>query len=232
MNTTSGFSGRAGLDQSDLAKYRSYVPDVNDVIWQPLYDYQLYPTAGALNFSFFSVPQGGGATSAFTAAAGVKTLQDTNMQLQGQLGAGNQFLVMGIEVEFWTSNVPGLFLAVAPTLAQQARNWDDVYTVLRNGLLTFTIQNRVYAQDTPLMKFPTQTGLEGVAESSGTVAAVYAQTEYAVASGLSYNIVPVLIKENQAFNVNISFPAAIATPSGQDCRIGVRLCGKLIRNAQ
>lgn len=232
MNPSIGFSGRAGLDQADLVKYRSYVPDTNDVIWQPLYDYQLYPTAGALNFQFFSAQRGAGATSAFGAAAGVKTALDTNMQLSGQLGAGNQFLVVGIEVELWTSALPGFFAAVAPTAAQQARNWDDVYTVLRNGYLDFQIQNRPYAQDTPLMKFPPQTCLEGVAESSGTVAAVYAQTEYASGGGLAYNIVPVLIKENQAFSVNISFPAAIATPSGTDNRIGVRLNGKMIRNAQ
>jgi hypothetical protein len=232
MNPSIGFGGRQGLDQADLAKYRSYVPDVNDVIWQPLYDYQLYPAAGALNFNFFATPQGQGATSAFGAAAGVKTIQDTNMQLAGQLGAGNQFLVMGIEVELWTSNLPGLFAAIAPTAAQQARNWDDVYSILRNGVLTLNIQNRIYAQDAPLMKFPTQTGLDGVAESSGTVAAVYVQTEYAVGNGLAYNIVPVLIKENQAFGVNINFAAAIASVSTSDLRIGVRLNGKMIRNAQ
>lgn len=232
MKGSTGFSGRQGLDAADLAKFRSYVPGIDDVIWQPLYDYQLYPTAGAQNFNFFAQPRGAGATSAFGAAAGVKTDFDTNMQLSGQLGAGNQFLVLGIEVEFWTSNAPGLFAAIAPTAAQQGRNWDDVYTILRNGFLRFTIQNRPYAEDAPLMKFPTQTMLDGIAESSGTVAAVYAQTEYASGAGLAYNIVPVLITQNQAFSVQVLFPAQIATPSGADCRIGVRLNGKMIRNAQ
>lgn len=232
MNPSSGFSGRQGLSPEDLQKYRSYVPNVDDVIWSPLYDYQAYPAAGQQLFTFFSAQKGAGATSAFGAAAGTKTSFDTNMTLSGQLGAGNQFLVLGIEVEFWTGNLPGLFAAIAPTAAQQAQNWDDVNTVLRNGILELSIQNRVYASDTPLMKFPTQTMLDGVADSCDTVAAVYAQTEYATGAGLSYNIVPVLITQNQAFQVTVAFPALIPLPSGTAGRIGVRLNGKLIRNAQ
>src|SRR5262245_7977055 len=112
-----GFNGRSGLSSEDLARYRSYVPGVDDVIWQPLYDYQTYPTAGALAFNFFAVQQGAGTTSAF-GGAGTKTALDTNMQLSGQLGAGNQFLCLGIEVEFWAGSSPASQTAAQPTNAQ------------------------------------------------------------------------------------------------------------------
>lgn len=234
MDGSMGFSGRKGLEKAQLDMYRSYVPGVDDVIWQPLYDYQTYPLAGAAaGFTFFSVPKGAGATSAFGAAAGVKSLLDTNMQLSGQLGAGNQFLCMGVEIEFWPGSVPGLQTAAQPTDAQTAQQADDVYSVLRNGYLELQIQNRPYVQDAPLMKFPTQTCLTGwSAVTNGANATAAIQHGYASGYGLAYNIVPVLITQNQAFSVIVTFPAAIALPSGVDGRIGCRLNGKLIRNAQ
>lgn len=233
MNPSIGFSGRHGLDQTDLQKYRSYVPGVDDVIWQPLYDYQLYPNAGQQAFRFFVQPQGAGATSVFGAAAGAKNLLDTNMQLSGQLGAGNQFLCMGVEVEFFPGSLVGLQTAAQPTDAQTAQQADDVYTVMRNGFLELSIQNRPYIQDAPLIKFPTQTQLTGwsaVANGANATAAI--QHGYASNSGLAYNIVPVLITQNQAFVVTITLGSSLALPSGVDGRIGVRLNGKLIRNAQ
>jgi len=227
-----GFSGRTGLTPEDLAKYRSYVPGVDDVIWQPAYDYQTYPTAGALAFNWFTLLRGTGTTSAF-GGAGARTNQDTNMQLSGQFGAGNQMLVLGIEVEFWPGSVPGLQTAAQPTDAQTSQQPDDVYSVLRNGILSFSVQNRPYLEDGPLIKFPTQTYLTGFAAvTNGANATASIQIAYASGCGASYNIVPVLLRENQAFQTSITFPAVIATPSGVDGRMGVRLNGKLIRNAQ
>lgn len=227
-----GFSGRTGLSQDDLIKYRSYVPGVDDVIWQPLYDYQTYPTAGALTFNFFAVQQGAGTTSAF-GGAGTKTALDTNMQLSGQLGAGNQFLAMGIEVEFWAGSLPASQTAAQPTTAQISQGTNDVYSVLRNGGLLFTVQNRPYNQDAPLLKYPSQSRLDGWSSASnGANATASIQVNYAASEGAAYNVVPVLLMQNQAFSVVITFPVVIATPSTVDGRIGVRLNGKLIRNAQ
>lgn len=229
-----GFRGRTGVKSTDLQKYASSMP-VRDAIFSPLYDYQAYPTAGALNFTFFAVPQGGGTTSAL-GATGVKTLADTNMQVASQLPRGNRFLCIGIEVEFWPGNTPGLRLAAVPSDAQFARNWDDTYNVLRSGYLTLNVQNRIFAQDAPLMKFPTQTRLTGVAtynQNDTTAATIgFGQIEYATACGAGYDITPVLLESTQAFTVNINFPAVVATPSGSDARLGVRLVGKLIRDAQ
>ncbi len=227
-----GFNGRTGLSQDDLARYRSYVPGVDDVIWAPLYDYQTYPTAGALQFNFFNQQKGTGVTSAF-GGAGARTILDTNMQLSGQLGAGNQFLVMGIEVEFWAGSLPALATAAASTQAQLSQQINDVYSVLRNGVLSFSVQNRPYVEDGPLMKFPTQTRLYAVAATTnGANATAQANVLYASGEGMSYNIVPVLLVQNQAFQCAVTFPALIATPSTVDARIGVRFNGKLIRNAQ
>lgn len=228
-------SGRKGVTAAQIAQYRSTVPNVADSIFSPLYDYQEYPAAGLLGFTFFALPQGQGTTSAL-GATGVKTLADTNMQAAGVLPRGNRFLVKGIELEFWPGSTPGLRLAAAPTDAQFARNWDDAYNVLRSGSLTFNVQNRVYAQDSPLMKFPTQTRLTGVAtynQNDTTAATVgFGQIEYATSCGAGYNIVPVYLESTQFFNVTVNFPALVPTPSTVAGRIGVRLVGNLVRDAQ
>lgn len=223
---------RRGVNSADLERYKTTLP-LQDAIWNPLYDYQTYPNAGALNFTFFSVQKGQGTTSAF-GGAGAKTILDTNMQAPGQMPAGNKFLVEGIEIEFWPGSTPGLNAAAAPTAAQFARNWDDVYTVLRNGALVFNIQNRDYVTDAPLMKFPTTTRLTGVAAYSETAnaTATFGQIEYAAGVGAAYSITPVLLDSNFAFSVVVSFPALIPLPSAVDGRIGCRLAGRLIRNAQ
>ncbi len=126
--------------------------------------------------------------------------------------------------------------ALLPTAAQLARNWDDVYNVLKAGSLTLNIQQRVYAQDAPLMKFPPQTRLTGVAtvtQNDTTAATVgFAQIEYATACGAGYSIIPVYIESTQFFNVQILFPALVPTPSTVDARWGVRLLGNLVRDAQ
>lgn len=221
-----GISGRRGVTPEQLAQHRTTVAGVADAVWSPLYDYQTYATAGALTTNFFAVPAGQSG----------KTLADTNMQVAGQLPRGNRFLCVGIEVEFWPSNSPGLRLAAVPTDAQFARNWDDVYAVLKSGFLSLNIQQRVYAQDAPLMKFPPQTRLTGVAtynQNDTTAATVgFGQIEYATACGAGYSIIPVYIESTQFFNVQIQFPALVPTPSGQDARWGVRLLGNLIRDAQ
>jgi hypothetical protein len=220
---------RRGVKPEDLERYKTTL-NIQDAIWNPLYDYQLYPAAGALNFAFFQVPKGQGATSAF-GGAGAKTILDTNMQAPGQMPAGNKFLAEGIEVEYWPSVLPGR-AGVAAAAATMGSNWNDVYSVLRNGALTFTIQNRDYCTDAPLMKFPTTTRLAGIAAYSETTATTFGQFDYAAGVGAAYSITPVLLDSNYAFTVNVTFPALIPTVSTTTGRIGVRLAGRFIRNAQ
>jgi hypothetical protein len=230
-----GIQGRKGVTPEMVAAYKTTVAGVADAIWSPLFDYQTYPLAGSLGLNFFSVPQGQGTTSAPN-ATGVKTLADTNMQVAAQLPRGNRFLCVGIEVEFWPAADPGLALTAVPTAAQTGRNSGDVYRVLKSGSLTLTIQQRVYAQDAPLMKFPTQTRLAMAATNAAvnTNATVvnYQQIEYASGSGAGYSIIPVYIESTQYFTVTLNWPALVPTQSTADARIGVRLLGNLIRDAQ
>lgn len=226
-----GFRGRSGVTANDLQKYRTTVPGVRDGIFAPLFDYQTYDAAAApALFTFFTVPIGQGTTSA-PGGTGPKTFLDTNMQVSGQLPRGNTFICIGIEVEFWPGNTPGLN-STTLTAAQFARNCDDVYTIYRNAALTLTVQNRIYVQDGPLMKFPTQSRLAGFASYSETTATTAGQIEYAAACGAAYDITPVKLESTQAFNVQIQFPAVTALPSGTAGRIGVRLVGKMVRDAQ
>lgn len=230
-----GMQGRRGVTPEQLAQHRTTVAGVADAIWSPLYDYQTYPLAGSLGLQFFAVPQGQGTTSAPN-ASGVKTLSDTNMQVAGQLPRGNRFLCVGIEIEFWPSNDPGLATTAVPTAAQTGRNWGDVYRVLKSGALTFNIQQRTYAQDSPLNKFPTQTRIAGVAtnteQNTNATTVNYQQIEYASGCGAGYSIVPVYIESTQFFSVSLNWPALVPTQSTADARIGVRLLGNLIRDAQ
>lgn len=221
--------GRTGVKAGQIQQFRSSLPQA-DSIFSPLYDYQTYPALGQLQFTFFSVPQGQGTTSA-PSGTGAKTLLDTNLTSAGMLPLGNRFLCLGIEVEFLPGPLPAAtgVAAAAATIGQQ---WNDVYSVLRNGALTLTIQNRVFAQDAPLMKFPTQTRLAGVATHSETTATTYGGVGYASGCGAAYDIIPVYIESTQGFNVGIQFPALIPTVSTVAGRLGVRLVGKLVRNAQ
>jgi hypothetical protein len=228
-----GWVGRTGLTGPSVEQYRNTVPGARDVIWNPLYDYQTYPLAGNTNFTFFTTPKGQGVTSA-PGAVGNKTLADTNMTGAGTLPAGNSFLCLGVEFDFYPNNTPGFRgdLAIAANLA---RNTDDVYLVGKGGVVTLTIQDRIYVQDSPLNKFPSQSALDGWAALADTTTAAAAggvQIEYASWGGLAYNIVPVMIFQTQGFSLSLTFPVAIATSSAADGRICARLLGKLIRNAQ
>ncbi len=70
-----------------------------DVQWLPLYDSALYAAAGQQQLNFFQLQQGQGATSQ-PGAAGTKGIGDTNMTLSGQIAAPQQFMAVGIELQF------------------------------------------------------------------------------------------------------------------------------------
>lgn len=227
-------NGRPMLNIEQLRAHRVTVPGVKDAIWAPLYDYQTYANAGSLSMNFFANPIGSGTTSA-PGASGQKTLNDTNMISSSQLGQGNEFYCTGIEFLFWPGIEPG---RGAIALANVGLFADDVWTLLKSGLLTFTVQQRNYAQDGPLGKFPPATrlsvksALSVVADTNSTTTPTVEEIVYATGAGLRYEIVPVRIVSNQNFTVNVSWPALVALPSGVDGRVGVRLRGWLIRDAQ
>lgn len=224
----------AGLNRisaRDLAQHRVSIPGKQDEIYSPLYDYQSYAAAGQLQLNFFALPIGQGTTSA-PGATGAKTEADTNLTNAGLLPKGNRFYCTGLEVLLFPGNNPGAG-AAADSIA--GRNWNDVYAVAKSGWLRFRIQNRDYVLDSPLINFPPVTRLAGAAAVATNLtagASTFGEIDYAVFAGMPYSIVPVFIESNQSFSVQVNWPALVALPSTTAGRIGVRLRGRLIRDAQ
>ena len=222
------------LTREQLQQHQSYLSDM-DVIWDPLYDFSAYTaTTGHTQLTFFSTPVGQGTTSAPGSATGNKTLADTNMETANQLGKGNQFYMTGVEVLFFPGVDPGRADIASADVGEFV---DDVYYVAKSGVLTFQVgSGRVYIQQGPLMLFAPSTRLavqSSITTTQATTATSgFAEVNYATFSGEVYTIVPILLDANQTFNCNITWPAAIILPSATNARIGVRLRGYRIRNAQ
>lgn len=224
-------TGLPGLSRQDLAAHRVTVPGQQDEIYSPLYDSATYAAAGQQQLTFFALPIGQGTTSA-PGASGTKTEADTNLTNAGLLPKGNRFYCTGIEFQFYPGNNPG-FGATAD--ASLGRNWNDVYAVMKSGWIRFRIQNRDYILDGPLMNFPPVCRLAGAFSVTSTLtagAATAGEIDYATAAGMPYNLVPVYIESNQAFTVQVNWPAVVACPSTTAGRIFCRLRGRLIRDAQ
>lgn len=223
--------GLSNLRRSDLAAHRATVPGMQDAIYAPLYDSAVYAAAGQLQLNFFALPIGQGTTSA-PGATGTKTEADTNLTNAGLLPKGNRFYCTGVEFTLWPGSNPGRG-AVADSTA--GFNWNDVNAVAKSGVVRFRIQNRDYVLDSPIGNFPSVTRLAGVAAMSTnltTGAATFSEIDYASFAGMPYNIVPVYIESNQAFSIQLTWPALVALPSAAAGRIFCRLRGRLIRDAQ
>lgn len=224
---------------------RHLVSDPNsvEIVRQPLYDYILYPTAGsAAPLSFFTVPQGQGLSSSSSNAANAKGLADTNMQLAGALPQPQAFWIESVEVDVQPGSVntantytlqPPVVFAAANAASVNA-GVSDVNAILSGGVLTLSVSNKPYYQEGPLFRFPTQKGFcldAATSSTSATAGEVFAAKLRAVGEPAVINP-GVAIAAQQAFNVSISYPTAIATPSGFNARIGVILNGWLIRPVQ
>jgi len=108
-----------------LQRYNVNRAGAVEVIWQPTYDFQVYPAAGITQLTFFQTTVG-------TAGS---TLATTNMEASGQFPRPKEFLVTGIQVFF----EPGGAVAqagVSDGIAQE--NWNDVSDVMNGaGFLRF-----------------------------------------------------------------------------------------------
>lgn len=214
-----------------------------ELIRQPLYDFQLYPTAGsAAPFNFFSVPQGQGISSSTGNVANPKGLSDTNMQLAGTLPAPQAYWLEGIEVDFqpgssaaantFVSQIPTQFAAANAATVQSGEN--DASNVYGGGVVQLNISNKPYYQEGPLYRFPSRTALALDAAIGTTSATAGALTKAKIRNvGEPNRLDPGLaLLTSQFFGVTITFPTAIATPSGFNGRIGVILTGWLFRPVQ
>lgn len=228
--------GRQNLTKDQLNAYQANVATL-DVIWQPLYDAQSYGTQGSTQFTYFTAPIGSGTTSA-PGATGNKTIADTNLQTAGQLTLGNREFVVGVEVLLFPGAASTFGPGETTTEANTGRFCNDLYAIGKAGTFVLTVgSDRKYVEDGPLNMFPPVTRLAlsaALATSLGstTATAVLDQVDYAAWSGEPYSIVPIFIQENQGFQVQLNFPAAVAPPSAIAPRTFVRLRGYRIRNAQ
>ena len=230
----------------DLATLSSYAvnrPGQAEVIRQRLYDFQLYPTAGATQFTFFAVPIGqAGTSSSGLVNTGTKTYADTNMETSGSLPRPKSYLVESIEVMFepgsvatagtYTVQSPVQFAGVAA--AAVSAQVSDVNIIRQAGWLEFYIGSKTYLYEAPLGVFPPKVRLEidaAVASNSATTAEV--SITAAKWGGRPYYMdPPITLESMQNFAVYLKFPAVVATPSGFNARVGVVFDGVLFRNSQ
>jgi hypothetical protein len=225
-------NGRPILTTSQLQNHLTQVGAISDVIWAPLYDANNYVgTTGHTQLNFFALPLGQGTTSA-PGASGTKTLADTNLNAAGQLTMGNDFYMTGQELVFFPGVSPG---SSSEAVAVTGEFVNDTYTFSKSGVLTLQIgSNRQYIQDGPLGMFPPITRLAVASAISGgpTVTTTVNEVSYAAMSGQPYSITPVYITATLGFQEILTWPAAVALPSGVNARVFSRLDGYLIRNAQ
>ena len=230
--------GRPVLTPEYLQTHRVGVPGTKDVIWNPLFDFTAYPSAGSTLITFYANQQGQGTSTTPGAGAVAKLPTDTNLTINNQLTLGNEFYVIGSESLFY----PGVSNAALPLTVLPGRAnvpttvgifVNDVWSVGNGGIKTLKIgTDRIYIQDGPLMMFPPTTRLALQAALAGNdITTAGQEIAYASWSGEPYSVVPIYIQSNQQFTMTIAFPVLIPTNSGQIGRIGDRLRGYLIRQA-
>lgn len=223
-------AGLRVVNKRSLRGARSQLPG-KDETYAPLYDSATYTSASTTLMSFFVTPKGQGTTTA-PGAAGPKSLADTNLQVAGQLPRGNLLLCTGIEFHIFPGVNPGRG-GVADATAGHFVN--DMYLLLKAGVVQFTVSNRNYIEDGPLINFPPLNrlvGFSGSATNTTAAASLYSEIGYAAAGGQSYALVPILLSPNQAFSVSVTFPAAVTTASGTNARVFCRLRGRFVRDVQ
>lgn len=228
-----------------LDAFRAHmVTQLNDVevIRQSLYDTVVYPTAGTVNLRFFQNPIGQGFSASSGNAGNPKTLADTNMEGAGQLPAPQGFWNQSIEVQFtpgssaatvntFVTQVPKASAAQAATLQAGA---NDFWTVMTTGALLYTIGEKPYLKEAPLMRFPPKAKIEyDVALASDISVDLGFVAEVMRAAGRPYILDPGLaLMTSQNFNVQLLWPVVIATPSTFNGKIQVTLDGWLFRGVQ
>lgn len=228
---------------ADFNARRVTNPSQSEIVRQRFYDYQLYATAGTTQLTFFSAPVGQGLTTALGGTAGTaKTLWDTNLELPNTLPSGKAFMIESIEVLFFPGSVstantytvasPALFNATASAAVQS--QLADVNSFYQSGMLELNILSKNYLRETPLLAFPPKANFNldaALASNSATTALNGAVNMRA--AGRPYYLEPTIALQPAVnFEVVLRFPAAVATPSGFNARVGVILDGYFLRASQ
>lgn len=228
---------------AEFAQNRVTNPGQSEIVRNRLYDYQLYPTAGASQLAFFQQSVGQGITTALGAAVGTnKSLWDTNLEIAGTLPSGKSFLIESIEVLFlpgsvatantYTPAAQSLFAAVAA--AAVAVQLNDVNAFYQSGMLELNVLSKNYLRETPLLAFPPKAHLDlsgAISSNSATTSEV--ATVLGKASGRPYYVDPkITLQPAVNFEVLLRWPGLVATPSGFNARVGVILDGYFMRASQ
>lgn len=201
------------------AQYSANFPG-REILIAPFYDRLDYAGAGQSQLKFFQTPNGQSS----------KTLEDTNMNLAGQLPNGFSFLVEAITL----TAIPSAAISAVGALAD-SQYADDIKTFFKRGVLSFNIMSRPYHQVAPLGMFPPKTGLAvgGAASNGTTLAAAQAYTmEYATVAGPAFTlgIAPIMLEANANFDVTLAWPGGVlALPSNATMSVYCHLWGALYR---
>jgi len=231
------------INASDFAAGRVTNPLQSEIIRNRLYDYQLYAGAGITQLSFFQNPVGQGITTALGATVGTsKTQWDTNMELGGTLPSGKSYLIESVEVLFLpgsvatanTYTIAALSLFAAVAIATVAGQLNDVNSFYQSGMLELNVLSKNYLRETPLMAFPPKAHLDisaATASNSATVGQV--SQVLGKGTGRPYYVEPkITLQPAVNFEVLLRWPAAVATASGFNARVGVILDGGFLRASQ
>lgn len=212
----------AGLRNYDVVRRDSV-----EGIKQSLYDSNSYLGAGQTQLKYFQIPQGQGVG----VGGGVKTLEDTNMELAGTLPNPKAFLLQGIELVVIPSGTPVVMntTQVAPDMT------NDMWTIANRGWLELFISSKMYLQEAPLGKFPSRNFMRAdfASSMSNQAAAQKLTAELPVLSGQPFKLVPpITIRPTMNFNINLNWSTVLPLPSNTPARVMVNLSGLLYRNGQ
>lgn len=214
---------------------------VEVVKWE-LFDYLLYPAAGQTVLSFFLNGQGQGLSASPGNAGNPKSAADTNLTGAGVLPSPQAFWSEELELlvdpgsvstaNTYTPQVPSNFAAAAGVTIQAGSH--DINAILTTGAFQYAVGQKPYYQCAPLHRLPSTVRIQmdtGIATSSGTAGEVVKEKTYA--TGRTLRLDPgVGIMTAMNFAVQLTWPVAIATPSGFNARIGCVISGWLFRGVQ
>lgn len=201
-------------------KYLSMLPNVTDVVFDPLYDRQTYPTTGFTQQLFFQTPFG----------QNNRTKSDTNMSLAGQLPVGVNFMVTSIEVAYWPAAVD-IAPAQAATTANADRFLTEYYNVYTSRAhLIMHVGSLEKITQGPLCKFPPSNFIDAGVGISTTVNASVAGVSFAQLKGKAYETTPIFLTSGENFDITINYAAAVTVTTA--ATMEVTLNGFKYRNAR
>ena len=228
-------------DLDTFAKNAVGIRGKMEILRQPIWDVNIYPTAGVLQLLFFQQPPGQGQSAQPIAAAAAKSSLDTSMDQPGVLASPMAFWVDGIELLVQAGNVATANLyATAPATVFAAANAATVQTgendeklILNSGNVVFSIMQKVYYTEGPLLRFPPR-AIMRLDTSQSTNSA----TVGIVAKSMLWNAGKPLVLDpgfgiatQTNFKLVINWTALVPT-AANNARIWATLNGWLFRAAQ